>query len=128
MKIQLLALLVLSTAPLAYNAAPDTAASAPVNVTVNSESKELASGYAQAFSSLRKVPFHVQLQRDGGKITVLSDIKSATASGAVLILETGKGLFYIINPKDVVWFSDTPVVVEKPVVKASPGVPAKEQP
>ena len=87
--------------------------SSSVNVTVNSESKELAAGFAQAFTRLRHVPFHVQLQREG-KTIVINDIKMVTAASGVLLLETGKGLLYVVNPKDVVWFSDTPLVVEKP--------------
>jgi hypothetical protein len=103
----------LALSPLVAFAA-DSAAPAPsVDVTVTSESKELAQGYAAAFSRLRRVPFHVQLDRDG-RTTILSDIKIGTALNGVLVLETNKGLIYIVNPNDIVWISDAPVVpIEK---------------
>ena len=111
MKKLFLGLLVFTTATL-VRGAPSDSASPSVSITVNSDSKELAAGFAQAFARLRHVPFHVQLQRDG-KTTVINDIKAATAENGVLLLETGKGLFYAVNPKDVIWLSDAPIVVEK---------------
>jgi len=112
MKNLLIGGLILASTPFAFGAASDSGSPA-VNVTVTSESKELAAGFAQAFTRLRHVPFHVQLQREG-KTILINDIRTVTAASAVLLLETGKGLLYVVNPKDVVWFSDTPLVVEKP--------------
>ncbi len=112
MKKRLLSLLLLAIAPLAFSATIDAPSSPPVNVTVKSEGQELAAGFAAAFTRLRHVPFHVQLQREGSAAIVINDIKAVSAAGAALLVETNKGLFYVINPKDVIWISDAPV--EKP--------------
>lgn len=109
-----LGLIVLLSTVWAYGATSDTDAAPNINVSVSSESKDLATGYAAAFTKFRRVPFHVQLQHEGGKIIVINDIKSVSANGGVLLLETNKGLFYAINPKDIIWLSDAPVVQEKP--------------
>lgn len=114
MKNLLLSSFLLTAGPFTLCAAADSGSPA-VNVSINSECTELAAGYARAFTSLRKVPFHVQLQRGEGKTTLITDIKAVTAVGAVLLIETNKSLFYAVNPKDVMWISDAPVVVEKPV-------------
>ncbi|HEY0946297.1 MAG TPA: hypothetical protein VGD81_13560 [Opitutaceae bacterium] len=81
--------------------------SSPVfNLRMKGENEELAEGYAKAFSSLRSVPVHVLIGREGGEPTVIADIKRVSASGAVLVLETGRGLVYVVRPKDILWFSD----------------------
>ena len=90
------------------DAAPGDAPSPVFNLRVKGENEELAEGYAKAFSSLRSVPFHVRLSREDGESLVIPDIKRVTASGAVLVLETGKGLIYVVRPKDIMWFSDAP--------------------
>ena len=90
------------------HAAPTDAPSPVFNLRVKGENEELAEGYAKAFSSLRSVPFHVLLSRETGEPLVIPDIKRVSASGAVLVLETGKGLVYVVRPKDVMWFSDAP--------------------
>lgn len=114
MKKTLISLLIIAAAPVAFSATTDTPAPAspPVNVTVKSDGQELAAGFAAAFTRLRHVPFHVQLQREGSAAIVINDIKTVSAAGAALLIETNKGLFYVINPKDVIWISDAPV--EKP--------------
>ena len=119
MKKLLLSLLLLATTTGAFSATTDVPSSQPVNVTVKSEGQELAAGFAAAFTRLRHVPFHVQLQREGSSAIVINDIKTVTAAGAALLVETNKGLFYVINPKDVVWISDAPVVVEKSAAAAA---------
>ena len=114
MKRLLIILLILASTSCAFSATTETApVSQPVNVTVKSEGQELATGFAAAFTRLRHVPFHVQLQHEGGAPIVINDIKMVSAAGAALLIETNKGLFYVINPKDVIWISDAPV--EKPV-------------
>ena len=112
------ALLVLASTSCAFSATTETApVSQPVNVTVKSDGQELAAGFATAFTRLRHVPFHVQLQREGGAPIIINDIKTVSAAGAALLVETNKGLFYVINPRDVVWISDAPV--EKPAPAAA---------
>lgn len=114
MKNLFLGLVLLSSPFVAGLRAADTS-SGPVNVTINSEATELAAGYARAFLNLRSVPFHVQLEREGGKTIFINDIKRISAVGAVLLLETGKGLLYVVNPKDIVWFSDAPMEKSSPI-------------
>lgn len=119
MKTLFLGAFLLGVSSVAFSATTEVPVAPPVNVTVKSEGQELAAGFAAAFTRLRHVPFHVQLQRDGGSPIIISDIKAVSAAGAALLVETNKGLFYVINPKDVIWISDAPVVAEKPVAAAA---------
>ena len=77
----------------------------PVTVRVATEVEELARGYAAAFSSITRTPVYLIHSR-GGTTTVLVSIKSVKASAGVLVVETDKGLVYILNPKDVVMITD----------------------
>lgn len=78
----------------------------PVNVTVVQETdlKQLAQGYAQAYTSLSRLVTLV-MQRDGQQST-LTGVRSIKAQGAVLVVEVGRGALYLINPRDVVYISD----------------------
>lgn len=106
MKKYLIAVVVLLTGT-SYAQRSSSDSSSPVfNLRMKGENEELAEGYAKAFSNLRSVPFHVLLSREGGEPLVIPDIKRVSASGAVLVLETGKGLVYVVRPKDIMWFSD----------------------
>ena len=77
----------------------------PVTVRVATEVEELARGYAAAFSSITRTPVYLVHSRDG-TTTVLVSIKSVKASAGVLVVETDKGLVYILNPKDMVMITD----------------------
>lgn len=94
-----------------FGAVPDPLSN--INVTLKDEGRELAAGFVAAFRGIKNVPTHVVLQREG-KTIVLPDIRSVTAVNSVLVLENGKGQSYVVNPRDVMWFTDTPV--EKPTV------------
>lgn len=107
MKNHFIPVLILFAASWAQGATTD-APSPIVNLRVKGENEELAEGFAKAFSSLKSVPMHVLIEREGGEPTVIPDIKRVTAAGAVLILETGRGLVYVVRPRDIVWFSDAP--------------------
>ncbi|MBP7372848.1 MAG: hypothetical protein KA923_08460 [Opitutaceae bacterium] len=80
----------------------------PVNVIVTSEATELARGYAAAFAQIKGIPVHLVLQKEGKPYT-LTDVKSVKAAGGVLVVETGRGLTYLVNAKDVVWITDVSV-------------------
>lgn len=97
--------------------ATDSVPVQPVSVTVTGDARELAVGYTLAFAKLRRVPFQVQLQHEGGKPILIQDVKTVSAAGSVLVIETSKGLIYAVNPNDVIWVSDAPV--EKPVASES---------
>ncbi|WP_404422882.1 hypothetical protein [Nibricoccus sp. IMCC34717] len=73
-------------------------------ITVHSEVKELAQGYAQAYGQLSRW-VNLTYQRDGQKV-VLSGVRSIKAVEGVLVVEVGKGALYLINPKDVVAITD----------------------
>lgn len=93
------------------------AESAPtVNVLTKDANQELASGFAVAFATIRNVPVHLALNREG-KPAVLTDVRKVTAVGAVLVIENGKGQIYVINPRDVVWLSDSPAETAVNVVR-----------
>lgn len=106
----LLASLVCFTCVPAFVAAQSTSDSAqpPVNVVVTSEARELALGYAAAFAQIKGIPVHLILQKEGKSYT-LTDVKSLKAAGGVLVVETGRGLTYLVNAKDVVWITDVSV-------------------
>jgi hypothetical protein len=79
----------------------------PINVRVATEIEELARGYAAAFASITRTPVYLIHSRDE-ITTILVSIKSVKASTGVLIIETDKGLTYILNPRDVVMITDAP--------------------
>jgi hypothetical protein len=87
-------------------------APAPFHVTVDSEAKELASGYALAFTQLSRPPLSITFQKEG-VLRVLEDVKQVRAAGGVLVVEVGRGLIYVINPKDVVYLTDGPQIIKK---------------
>jgi hypothetical protein len=45
------------------------------------------------------------LQKEGST-RVLEDVRSVRASEGVLIVEVGRGLLYLVNPRDIVWITD----------------------
>jgi len=44
---------------------------------------------------------------------VLEDVKGVRAAEGVLVIEVGRGLIYVINPKDVVYLTDGPQIIKK---------------
>ena len=88
-------------------------ASPPIHVTVDSEVKDLANGYALAFTQLSRPPLTMTFQKEG-TLRVLEDVKTVRAAGGVLVVEIGRGLIYVINPKDVVYLTDGLQVDPKP--------------
>jgi len=46
-------------------------------------------------------------------LRVLEDVKQVRASEGVLVIEVGRGLLYIVNPKDVVYLTDGPQLIKK---------------
>jgi hypothetical protein len=85
--------------------AQSAANATPVQVTVNSETKDLAQGYARAASKLTRPPVTLAFQKDG-VMRILEDVRSIQDSEGILVVEVGKGLIYLINPKDVVYITD----------------------
>ena len=105
----LLASLVCFTCAPAFVAAQSSSEATPPSVQyVYSEATELARGYAAAFAQIKGIPVHLILQKEGKSYT-LTDVKSLKAAGGVLVVETGGGLTYLVNPKDVVWITDVTV-------------------
>ena len=89
------------------SARADTAVSAPstMQVTVQSDIKDLARSYATAFASLTNTPFTLVMQKEG--ITrEIEDVKTVKASDGALIVTTGKNLTYIVNPLDVIYLTE----------------------
>jgi len=84
----------------------------PVQVSVESESKDLAKGYALAFAQLSRPPLTMAFQKEG-VMRVLEDVKQVRAAEGVLVVEVGRGLLYVVNPKDVVYLTDGPQLVKK---------------
>ena len=77
----------------------------PMQVTVQSDVKDLAKGYAAAFGSLTNTPFTLVMQKEGS-VRRIEDIKTVKDSDGVLIVTTGKGLTYIVNPRDIIYITD----------------------
>ena len=103
---------VLATHAFAQSHTQTSAPAAPAQLAVESEAKDLANGYAQAFSQLSRPPLTLAFQKEG-VMRVLEDVKSVRAAEGVLVVEVGRGLIYVINPKDVVYLTDGPQIVKK---------------
>ena len=101
---------VLSTGAFAQSQSAPTTSS--VHVLVDSEAKELAAGYATAFTQLSRPPLTITLQKEG-VLRVLEDVKQVRAADGVLVIEVGRGLIYVINPRDVVYLTDGPQIIKK---------------
>ncbi len=86
---------------------------ADVRVTVASESKDLAKGFEAAFTGMTRPPISLVMIRDG-KMFVIEDVGGVKALDGALRVEVGKGLTYIVNPRDVLCITDGKVPVEKP--------------
>jgi len=81
-----------------------------------SEAKDLATGYAFAFTQLSRPPLTLAFQKEG-TMRVLEDVKGVRAAEGVLVVEVGRGLIYVINPKDVVYLTDGPQVTTRAAAK-----------
>lgn len=101
----ILPMLFLAAAVAGFAQTLPSGAQAPVTVRVDSEAEQLARGYAAAFATITRTPVYLVHSRDDNT-TILSSIRSVKVSGAVLIVETDKGLIYALNPKDVVMITD----------------------
>ena len=84
-----------------------------VSVTVESDARLLAKGYAQSFGTLLRPPFTLTLQR-GEKVFVLEDVRGVKEAGGILVVEVGRGLTYMINAKDVLAITDGPAMRQVP--------------
>ena len=98
--------IILSVLLLAISAEAQPTTSAPVaSISVTSDAKDLAEGYAKAASRLSRPPITLALQKEG-VARIIEDVQSIKASEGVLVIEAGKGLIYLINPRDVVYITD----------------------
>ncbi|MDX2186198.1 MAG: hypothetical protein SFV32_04635 [Opitutaceae bacterium] len=103
----LVALACAAIAPLSLSAKNDEYGREVVNeikVTVHSDVKELAQGYAQAYGQLSRW-VNVTIDREGQR-QVLSGVRSIRAVEGVLLIEVGKGALYAVNPRDIVMITD----------------------
>jgi hypothetical protein len=78
-------------------------------VIVESENRLLARSYVQSFGGLIRPPFTLTMQREN-ICYVLEDVRTLKESGALLIVEVGRGFNYVVNPKDIVAISDGPAI------------------
>ena len=76
-----------------------------VKFTADSETKDLAQGYARAASLLKRLPVTLVFQKEG-VVRMIEDVRSIRDSQGILVVEVAKGLTYLVNPKDVVYFTD----------------------
>jgi hypothetical protein len=102
----------LATGAFAQSRSQASNPSAPEQVTIESEAKVLANGYALAFSQLSRPPLTLAFQKEGA-LRVLEDVKGVRAVEGVLVVEVGRGLIYVINAKDVVYLTDGPQITKK---------------
>jgi hypothetical protein len=94
-------------AGLAFGQPGDQGAGQPLTVRLESEVEQLARGYAAAFTGITHTPIYLNLRREGATVTLVS-IRSMKAVAGVLVVETDKGLTYVLNPKDIVSLTDAP--------------------
>jgi len=105
-----LPLLVLPVAALAQ-AAQSSSMQAPmpnVSVHMQSDSRDVAAGFEQAFSRITRLPVTVLIQREGLERSI-EGVKSVKASNGVLIIEVGKGMVMLLNARDIVCISEGPL-------------------
>ena len=98
-------ILVVALLAFALNVRAQQSGTVPVHVEVNSEAKDLADGYARASAKLTRPPITLALQKEG-VLRIIEDVRSVQSAQGVIIIEVGKGLIYVINPKDVVYITD----------------------
>lgn len=98
-------LLLLLAALLGARLAAAPATSPDVNLTIPSEARELARGYAQAFASLTRTPVTLSFGREGSA-RILEDVRSVKDAAGVLIVSLGSGLTYVISARDVLFMTD----------------------
>lgn len=110
MKSYLVALGLLASVVRAENQPP--AGSTPVQIHVESEGMALARGYAEGFANMSRPPITIAFQKEG-VLRVLEDVKQVRAAQGALVVEVGRGIFYVINPKDVVYLTDGAQVPKK---------------
>jgi hypothetical protein len=103
---------VLATGAFAQSSTSTAPQPPPVNVVVESEARSLAIGYEAAFKQLSRPPLTIVFEKDG-TLRVLEDVKQVRAAGGVVLAEVGRGLIYVINPKDIVYLTDGPQIVKK---------------
>jgi hypothetical protein len=84
----------------------------PVNVVVESEARSQALGYELAFKQLSRPPLTIVFEKEG-TVRVLEDVKQVRAAAGVVLVEVGRGLIYVINPKDIIYLTDGPQIVKK---------------
>ena len=76
-----------------------------MHVTLESEYKDLARGYAKASAQLTKPPVTLAFKREGTTF-ILEDVRTVRDSDGALVVEVGKGVIYLINPRDVLYITD----------------------
>jgi hypothetical protein len=86
------------------------------------ESKLLARGYAEAFGALQR-PITLTMQRYD-RLFLLEDVRAVRAIEAILVVEVGRGVNYLVNPRDIVAITDghalKPVAELKPAAISAP--------
>ena len=102
---------VLTTGAFAQSHTQAPTPSAPAQIMVESEAKDLANGYALAFSQLSRPPLTLAFQKEG-VLRILEDVKAVRAAEGVLVIEVGRGLIYVINPTDIVYLTDGPQITK----------------
>lgn len=102
-------------------AEPQSGASQPLSVTVNSEATELAQGYARSSEFMSRRPVTLVFRKDNVSYT-LEDVRSVRAFGGVILVEVGQGLLYSINARDVVFLTDGSSLKPQATGSATPPV------
>jgi hypothetical protein len=110
--------LILVFAPAVLGALPSRAADQPsvaprVEVSVESELKTLAQGYAAAFSEFPSGPKYVWVRR-GEEVVLLGNARSLRASGGFLVIETDGGPTFLVSAGDVVHITNETPRPKKP--------------
>jgi len=105
-----LPLFVLPSVVLAQAGQPSAAQAQMPNVSVHmqSDSRDVAAGFEQAFSRITRFPVTVLIQREGLERSI-EGVKSVKASNGVLIVEVGKGMVMLLNARDIVCISEGPL-------------------
>ena len=110
---KLILTLLIASAFAATTQAQHSAGNSSINLNADSETRELAHGYARAFSTLRG-SMTIMLRHNNTITYVLEDVHTLKENNGILVAELGRsGPIYLINPKDIVYITNGPALKEK---------------
>ncbi len=83
-----------------------------IRVNVDAEAASLSRGFGLVSAQLNRPPISLVFTR-GERDYVLEDVRSLRAADGVVVVEVGKGVLYVLNPKDILYVTDGKVLAPR---------------